>query len=409
MQAIHTITHTPIAESFRVRQVQGMFDLPDQSEATTEFKVDIPAITDPWSIGLIVGPSGSGKTTVARAAFPQNFATKFRWPRHRSLLDAFPKNLGIVSLTQLLTSVGFSSPPAWPRPFHALSNGEQFRVNLARALAEMPDLVVIDEFTSVIDRTVAKIASAAVARAVRQRNQRFVAISCHYDVLPWLQPDWVLDMQDGALTQNAIATRENATEPAPETTANTAAVTTTEIARRLQRPPIALTIQRVHRSLWKLFHRHHYLTAKLHQAAACFLGLIENRPAVFVAALHFPHPKSPGWREHRCVCLPDFQGVGIGAALSEFVASLFAATGKPYTSVTSHPAIIHHRMRSPLWKMNRAPSRVSIQSQRRTIRNLSHLDNSHSNTRRTASFKYIGPPNPGLAKMFNIPRLMTAP
>jgi hypothetical protein len=55
------------------------------------------------------------------------------------------------------------------------------------------------------------------------------------------------------------------------------------------------------------------------------------------------------------VCLPDFQGVGIGNAMSELVASLFVATGKPYISTTSHPAIIRHRMKSKLWRCTRKP------------------------------------------------------
>ena len=45
--------------------------------------------------------------------------------------------------------------------------------------------------------------------------------------------------------------------------------------------------------------------------------------------------------------------------MSEFVASLFAATGKNYMSTTSHPAMIRHRAKSPLWKMTRRPSLVS--------------------------------------------------
>ena len=40
------------------------------------------------------------------------------------------------------------------------------------------------------------------------------------------------------------------------------------------------------------------------------------------------------------MCLPDFQGLGIGHAVAEFVASLYAASGKPYTSTTSHPSMI---------------------------------------------------------------------
>ena len=49
----------------------------------------------------------------------------------------------------------------------------------------------MDEFTSVVDRTVARIGSAALARTVRGRGLRFVAVSCHDDIIDWLQPDWV--------------------------------------------------------------------------------------------------------------------------------------------------------------------------------------------------------------------------
>ena len=61
----------------------------------------------------------------------------------------------------------------WLRPFHVLSNGEQFRATIARALAESAkgrELVVIDEFTSVVDRTVAQIGSAAIAKTIRRRH-----------------------------------------------------------------------------------------------------------------------------------------------------------------------------------------------------------------------------------------------
>jgi hypothetical protein len=128
-----------------------------------------------------------------------------------------------------------------------------------------------------------------------------------------------------------------------------------------QRPKIELEIVRVSPSAWPLFKPHHYLSGKLHPASRCWLasarvGTGDFQPAAFVAALPFPHPTRPGWREHRCVCLPDFQGVGIGNAVSEFVAAWFVSQGKRYTSTTSHPAMIRHRAASPLWRMHRRPS-----------------------------------------------------
>ncbi len=360
MPAFHAVVECPIRDSFRVRQVAGIFDLPVSAHSRQVFDVEIPPVDGPWQIGLIVGPSGSGKTTIARAAFGDKLVGGWNWSADQSVLDDFPAGLGIREITELLSSVGFSSPPAWLRSFAALSNGEQFRVNLARTLAGMPDLAVVDEFTSVVDRTVAQIGSAAVAKAVRRRGQKFVAVTCHYDVLPWLTPDWVLDMSDRSLTR-----------------------------RSLQRPAIKLEIARCHSSAWRLFKRHHYLSAELNPSAKCFVAEVNGQPAAFVAALPFPHPTHSGWREHRCVCLPDFQGVGIGNALSEFVASLFVATGKPYTSVTSHPAMMRHRARSKLWRMFRAPSRVSAwQSPAAT-----GMDRTSSWRRLTASFQYIGAAN----------------
>ena len=66
------------------------------------------------------------------------------------------------------------------------------RVDLARALLEK-NFVVFDEFTSVVDRQVAQTACLAIQKAVKRANKKFIAVSCHYDILDWLQPDWVFD------------------------------------------------------------------------------------------------------------------------------------------------------------------------------------------------------------------------
>jgi ABC-type ATPase with predicted acetyltransferase domain len=81
------------------------------------------------------------------------------------------------------------------KPQAVLSNGERFRVDLARRLLELPDPIVVDEFTSVVDRQVAKIGAHAVQKFVRKHNRRFVAATCHYDVVEWLQPDWIFSLR----------------------------------------------------------------------------------------------------------------------------------------------------------------------------------------------------------------------
>src|SRR5437588_6915158 len=182
---------SPVVDSPRVSQMRGIFDLPAERTSSLEWDAELPLAERPWNLGLIVGPSGCGKSTIARHLFADALARQAplaAWPADRSVLDAFPSGMPIKEIVELLSSVGFSSPPAWLRPFGVLSTGQQFRVTLARLLAESPELCVMDEYTSVVDRTVAQVGSAALAKTVRQRKQRFVAVTCHNDVEEWLQP-----------------------------------------------------------------------------------------------------------------------------------------------------------------------------------------------------------------------------
>jgi len=131
----HITRTVAIQTSHRLSQVLGMFDVEQPEISQQEWNVDLQ-LPQTWNIGVIVGPSGSGKTTIARELFGQYFAGDFGWPKDRSIIEGFPYSIPVKKITDLLSSVGFSSPPAWVRPFSCLSNGQQFRVNLARTLAE---------------------------------------------------------------------------------------------------------------------------------------------------------------------------------------------------------------------------------------------------------------------------------
>lgn len=143
-----------------------------------------------WNVGLIVGGSGTGKTTIAREVFGGNL---YAGMPHGSeaVIDDMPKRASIQDIERMFTSVGFASPPNWLRPYSVLSNGEKMRCDIAYALLNGDDLVVYDEFTSVVNRQVAKAASFAISKCVRRNNKRFVAVSCHDDIIEWLQPDWI--------------------------------------------------------------------------------------------------------------------------------------------------------------------------------------------------------------------------
>jgi len=343
----------PVFDSFRVQQVGGMFDVPVRERLSERFRVDVPELGDDWRIGLIVGPSASGKSTIAREIFGRRLYQCGRWPRDRAVVDCLGDR-PIKEITSLFTAVGFSSPPSWLKPYHVLSQGEKFRCDLARALGVRGEergvsgegrglssetfsankthpspltphhlpLVAFDEFTSVVDRNVARIASAAIAKAIGRRiiKCRFVAVTCHYDVTDWLQPDWIIDMA------------------------------TSEFTRRcLQRPRIELEIFRCRRRAWQMFARHHYLSGSLSKVARCFLALWEGVPVAFCATVSLIGRKNR-WRVSRIVTLPDYQGVGIGMAVLEAVAELHRAEGHRVNCTASHPAVIAHWRKSPRWR-----------------------------------------------------------
>lgn len=103
-----------------------------------------------------------------------------------------PKETSIETIERMFYSVGFGSVPSWLKPYNVLSNGEKMRVDLARALLEK-DFIVFDEFTSVVDRQVAQTSCIAINKAISKTNKKFIAVSCHRDIIEWLQPDWIFD------------------------------------------------------------------------------------------------------------------------------------------------------------------------------------------------------------------------
>lgn len=296
-----------------VTELSGSFDY--SFDGTSTFTPPImPQVAKTFNIGLIVGASGSGKSTLL-----QNFGSEatHKWCRDKAIVSHFDSADDAV---ERLGAVGLNSIPSWMRPYHVLSTGERFRADLARRLRSN---AVIDEFTSVVDRNVAKSCSRALSRYVKEKGLTNIVIaSCHRDIAEWLEPDWVFDTDTGTMSERGLA-----------------------------RPEIKIDLLPCSRKVWPAFSHHHYLDANLNKSARCWLAVWGDAPVGFTAVIAFPSKNwSNGWRGHRTVILPDYQGLGIGNRVSDAVGEMVLSWGGRYFSKTSHPRMGGYRNASPKWR-----------------------------------------------------------
>jgi GNAT superfamily N-acetyltransferase len=288
-----------------------------QTDGTEKFyPFEVPEdLPKDYSIGVIVGASGTGKSTLLKEF---GKATPIIWETKKAIASHFDSPEDAV---ERLSAAGLMSVPEWAKPFTALSNGQQFRAGLARSLH---DGAVLDEFTSVVDRNVAKAASTAMARYVRRNGIKQITIAtCHRDVLEFLEPDWVIDTDRGEWTSG----------------------------RYLQRPQLVLDIYPCSNSIWKHFAKHHYLSESLNKASHNYLAIWEGKVVGFSSVMSYPSGTvKAAFREHRLVVHPDYQGFGFGPRISEAVARHYTENGKRFFSKTSHPRLGEYRDNSPKWK-----------------------------------------------------------
>lgn len=330
-----------VARTFAVDQAAGMFDVSLEKKSTTRIRGELPGVDEDWTIGAVIGPSGSGKGTVTREVYGEAFlevredkATPFEWDRSAAIVDGFG-DAPLKEVTALLGSVGLATPPAWVRPYAALSTGQRFRADLARALMLDQELVAFDEFGGTVSEDVANVCAATVAKTVRKgrsRCKRFVAVGARDNFVDWLDPDWVLDMsrQPGVLEWRARGR-----------------------VHSRRRPGVEFEVRRGSRSAWPVFALHHYLSGKLSSGAKVYLARVRPAGAENWSVAGFcattQNPGHVGYRRiHRLVVLPDWQGLGVGLRLLDVVSAVEAVRAK-VSITTSHPALIASLGRSDRW------------------------------------------------------------
>lgn len=183
--------------TFNVKYVLDKFDMSAYNKQSFEGEIDL---NFDWNVGLIVGNSGTGKSTIAKELFGDYYKDEYIY-NDGAIIDNFGNN-DINVVIDTLTSVGLSSTTTWLKPYHVLSGGEKMRCDLARAILSENEVIIFDEFTSVVDRQIAKIGSFVTQKNIRKSNKKFIAVGCHFDVEDWLMPDWIFNTNDMSFVVN---------------------------------------------------------------------------------------------------------------------------------------------------------------------------------------------------------------
>lgn len=293
------------------KELSNSFDF--SFDGTTNFSITYPKLPK-TGIGLIVGPSGSGKTTILNSLGDIDSPN---WKKGVSVCDHFKST---DDARDRLGASGLNSIPAWMRDYYALSNGEKFRADIAISIS---DGALVDEFTSVVDRSVAKSCSYALQRYLRASNISMTFSSCHYDVIDWLMPDWVYDLKTGILSSRGSDRRQ-------------------EI--QIELLPCTL-------GAWGLFSKHHYLSGDINHSSRCWIATWEGEAVGFVSVIAFPSGTiKRAFRGHRTVVLPDYQGLGIGVRISDAAGEIIRREGGRYFSKTSSSRMGRYRNQSKTWR-----------------------------------------------------------
>ncbi len=137
--------------------------------------------------------------------------------------------------------------------------------------------------------------------------------------------------------------------------------------------------------MWQAFREHHYLnTKRLGAGVRCYVALLQDRPVAFVAVAH-TRMRAHFFRVSRLVVLPDFQGIGIGKRLLNFIAELYTSQiNLPFYLVTSNPQFVRGNLDD--WRVKRFGHATSGRDDSRINR---EMRSSNARRRLTISLQYM--------------------
>lgn len=155
--------------NFRCQVAANSLDIDAKKKSIHHLRIENIKLPEKWNVGMIFGASGSGKTTLAKQLFGSEVFESVL-DEETPIINQFPESMTYEDCAAILNGIGLNSVPCWIRPVKTLSNGQKARAEAALLMVKSNEIIVIDEWTSVVDRTVAK--AECLRSKTREKEQQ---------------------------------------------------------------------------------------------------------------------------------------------------------------------------------------------------------------------------------------------
>lgn len=326
MQNYELTLKCDVPNSYLCQRAADSLDIDVQKKQIHHFKIKAD-LDSPFKIGLIIGSSGSGKTTLAKNIFGENCFDEIL-DLTKPVIEQFPSDWSYDDCSKALNSIGLNSVPCWIKPAYTLSNGQKARAEAALQMAQEKEIIVLDEWTSVVDRNVAKVMSHCIQKYARKNQKKIILLSCHYDVVDWINPDWIIDCnkQEYIDRRSMVGTFKRTDQ-------------------------LRLDIRRATKRSWSYFSKYHYLSDKLPGGKIFVFGLYDGVNQIgFQCFAAYIVGDQLTYFVNRTVIHPDYAGFGLGILLLNETSKKMVESGFRVKAKFSSIPIFKSMMRSELWK-----------------------------------------------------------
>lgn len=190
---INVAFNTRVNKTIRTLEISESFGLGlDEKEWTLYDNLELDIARG--DVVYVTGQSGSGKSVVLRelqrlmAEAGQSVASidDFVFQDDANVIDQLGKTtsdaLGLLSMAGLNDAYLFVRKPS------EMSDGQKYRLKIAKLIESGADVWVADEFGAVLDRVTAQVVASNLQRAARAAGATVIVATTHEDLKNALRP-----------------------------------------------------------------------------------------------------------------------------------------------------------------------------------------------------------------------------